>query len=94
MSQDDGGDPKTALIPRATVEEVVAYRNKAIELYGEAFTAIEAADKAMKAAHAMASQAAGGAEIYVSRARPILFYLPGILLPFRRRLSFLYGKIR
>jgi hypothetical protein len=59
------GQAKTELIPRATVEEIVAYRNKALELYGEAFTAIEAADKAMKAAHAMASQAAGGVQIYV-----------------------------
>jgi hypothetical protein len=54
------------LIPRATVEEIVARRNKALELYAEAWTAIEIADTAIKAAHAMAAQAAGGVDIYVN----------------------------
>lgn len=47
-----------ALVPRATVEELVGYRNRAIELYRDAFAAIEQADTAIKAAHAMGKRAA------------------------------------
>jgi len=50
------------LIPRSTVEEIVGYRNKALELYDQAFTAIEQADTAIKAAHAMAQRATGDAK--------------------------------
>ncbi|MGD9613800.1 MAG: DUF4942 domain-containing protein [Alphaproteobacteria bacterium] len=52
------------LIPRATIEEIVGYRNKALELYSEAWTAIEAADRAIKAANAMARLASGGVDAY------------------------------
>lgn len=43
---------------RATVESIVANRNEALRLYEQAYTAIAAADEAIKAAHAMARQAA------------------------------------
>lgn len=54
------------LIPRATIEEIVGYRNRALELYSEAFTAIERADTAIKAANEMAARAAGDVQVYVS----------------------------
>jgi Domain of unknown function (DUF4942) len=54
------------LIPRATVEQIVACRNRALELYGEAFTAIEQADTAIKAAHKMAALASGDVSVYVN----------------------------
>lgn len=53
------------LIPQATVEEIVAHRNNALRLYGEAFTAIEAADAAIKEAHAEAARAAGNVRPYI-----------------------------
>src|SRR3954468_4694026 len=54
----------TELVPRATIEEIVAYRNRALDLYVEAWTAIEAADRAVKAANEMADKAAGGTSAY------------------------------
>lgn len=49
---------KTDIVPRPTIETIVGFRNRALELYAEAFNAIEAADKAIKAAHEMARHAA------------------------------------
>lgn len=54
------------LIPRSTVEEIVGFRNKALELYAEAFTAIEQADTAIQAAHKMAALASGDVKVYVN----------------------------
>jgi len=51
---------KTDIVPRPTIETIVGFRNRALELYAEAFNAIEAADKAIKAAHEMARHAAPG----------------------------------
>lgn len=47
---------QNAIIPRSTIEEVVGYRNQALALYGEAWDAIEAADKKIKAAAAVATR--------------------------------------
>ncbi len=47
-----------ALIPRQTIEDIVKHRDHALELFASAWTAIEIASKAIKAAHAMALQAA------------------------------------
>lgn len=54
------------LMPRASIEEIVAHRNRALELYGQAFTAIEQADAAIKAAHREADLATGGCTPYVN----------------------------
>lgn len=59
MPLDDAGKSRE-LMPRATIEQVVAHRNKALELYETAFGRISEADAAMKAAHAEAAKAAGG----------------------------------
>ena len=52
------------LIPRATIEQVVGYRDKALELYAEAYVALEAADQAVKTAAKMAAQAHPGVNGY------------------------------
>jgi hypothetical protein len=52
------------IIPRATVEEIVAYRNKALELYADAYEAIDRAHEAVKTAHAMAARAHPGTNNY------------------------------
>lgn len=49
---------QTQLIPQATVEEIVARRNRAIDLYNEAYEAIVNADAKIKEAHAVANSAA------------------------------------
>lgn len=61
----DDTNTSGALIPRATIEEIVGYRNRALELYGEAWTAIEAAERAIKAANEMADRAGGGVSVGV-----------------------------
>jgi hypothetical protein len=45
----------TALVTKATVVEMVGYRDDAIALYRAAFDQIAAADAAMKAAHVVAA---------------------------------------
>lgn len=47
----------TALMPRATIAQLVDRRNKAIALYAEAYETIVAADNAVKKAQAMADSA-------------------------------------
>jgi hypothetical protein len=49
----------TALIPATTIEEIVGHRNKAIELYREAFEKIAIAEAAFKAANAEVREACG-----------------------------------
>lgn len=49
-----------ALVPRATIEEIVARRNRALDLFSRAFDAIEAADAAVRAARAELDEACGG----------------------------------
>jgi len=39
------------LIPRATIEQVVGHRNKAVELYAEAFERIKVASEAVDVAN-------------------------------------------
>jgi hypothetical protein len=53
-------DSAGALIPRATIEQIVAHRDRAIGLYGDAIDAIQRADAAIKAAQAEAELAAPG----------------------------------
>lgn len=48
----------SALVPRATIEDIVEHRNKALALYETAYSAIEAADAAVTAAHEMSRLAA------------------------------------
>lgn len=48
------------LVTRATIEAIVARRDRALELFGRAFDAIEAADAAVRAAHAEVAEACGG----------------------------------
>ena len=45
----------------------MAYRNRALELYAEAWAAVEIADKATKAAHDMVARAAPGQSYYAGR---------------------------
>jgi hypothetical protein len=48
------------LIPRATVEQIVAHRDRALELYAAAFDKITEAAEALQAAHAEAAKATLG----------------------------------
>lgn len=52
----------TQLVPRATVEQIVANRDAALTLYEQAYEALERADEALTAAHAMARRAAPSGE--------------------------------
>jgi hypothetical protein len=71
-----------SLIPRSTVEEIVSYRNRALELYEEAFSAIAAADGAIKRAHAMAERAAGDANSHIgSGALEVKEFYKAVQLP-------------
>jgi hypothetical protein len=54
----------TLPIPRATIADIVAHRNKALALYAEAFVIIEAADKAIKAAASEATRCHPGTNSY------------------------------
>jgi len=72
-----------ALVPRATIEELVGYRNKALELYREAFAAIETADRAIKAARAMGRRAAPhGTEYFgYDQASEVQAFMKAVQLP-------------
>jgi len=88
MPLDDTSKMKStggALIPRATIEEIVGYRNRALELYAEAFTAIEAAAAAIKQANEMADRAAGGVTCYTGddARREIEAFQEAVKLPDR-----------
>ncbi len=81
-----GNGAGTALVHRATIEEVVRYRNRALELYAEAYEAIGAADKAVKAAHEMAQRASPGINGYnYSQADEIKAFANAVRLPDRER---------
>jgi hypothetical protein len=54
----------TALVRRATVEEIVGYRNRALELYARAFDAIAEADAKIKEAADMARRVHPGTNSY------------------------------
>jgi hypothetical protein len=74
----------TTLIPRATIEDVVGFRDKALELYGEAWTAIERADAALRAAHDMAARAHPGVNNYnYDRCQELEEFYKAISLPER-----------
>ncbi|MBS4018752.1 MAG: DUF4942 domain-containing protein [Dechloromonas sp.] len=47
-----------AIVPRQSIEHIVACRDKALHLYEDAYRALELADRAVTAAHEMARQAA------------------------------------
>jgi hypothetical protein len=53
-----------AIMPRATIEQIVAARNAAITLYGKAFDVMAQADEALKEAAEMASRAHPGTNGY------------------------------
>jgi predicted RNA methylase len=81
---DDQATTGTAIMPRSTIEEIVGYRNKALELYAEAFAAIKRADAKIKAAHGMAARAAPGHNSYNhSSAREIEAFTKAVQLPER-----------
>lgn len=55
-----------ALMPRATIEQIVAFRNAALDLYATAYDKIVEADEAIKAAHEVARNASPGINSYTS----------------------------
>jgi len=74
----------TALMPRPTIEELVRYRNTALELYEVAFGKIAEADAAIKAAHEMARRASPGVNSYnVSHADEVKAFYNAVRLPDR-----------
>jgi predicted RNA methylase len=79
------GNSGTELVPRATIEEIVAHRNKALELYAEAFEAIAAADATIKAARAEADKAHPGADGagFYDNAQEVKAFFKAVRLPDR-----------
>lgn len=73
----------TGIVRRATVEEIVGYRNKALELYSTAYDAIGQADVAIKAAADMASRAHPGVNAYNARHQETEAFLEAVKLPDR-----------
>lgn len=74
----------TTVVPRATIEQTVECRDRAIELYGIAYEAIDRAALAMAAAHAMVDAAAPGARAYVDEHIPeIAAFHAAVRLPER-----------
>ncbi|QPC87104.1 DUF4942 domain-containing protein [Mesorhizobium sp. NBSH29] len=53
-----------AIMPRNTVEDIVSFRNQALELYADAYAKIAEADDAIRAAKKMASRASPGINSY------------------------------
>lgn len=74
-----------AIAPRQTIEHIVEQRNKALELYEQAYHALDIADAAVKAAHAMAQQAAplGVGNFTYDRIAEIDAFYKAISLPDR-----------
>lgn len=75
-----------ALVPRATIEDVVRYRNQAIALYEAAFGKIEEAHEALQAAREMASRCHPGVTSYnYDKAEEIKEFERAVQLPRRDR---------
>ncbi|MBA8904116.1 DUF4942 domain-containing protein [Phyllobacterium sp. P30BS-XVII] len=73
-----------ALMPRATIEDIVRYRDQAIALYEVAYTKIEEASEAIKAAHAMASNCHPGTNSYnYAEGKEIEAFRKAVRLPER-----------
>lgn len=75
-----------AIMPRNTVEDIVRFRNEAIELYGVAYAKVEEADAAIKAAAKVASRAYPGINSYNhSQAKEIQAFHAAVNLPDKER---------
>lgn len=73
-----------ALIPRSTIEQIVGYRNKALELYAEAFDKIAVASAAVDKAAGMWKLASPGINNYNStRADEVKAFHHAVCLPDR-----------
>lgn len=74
------------LVPRDTVELIVGYHDKALELYARAYDLLEVADAAVKAAHEMAGRAHPGINGFnYDRAKEVEAFHNAIKLPPRDR---------
>lgn len=77
---------RTELVPRATIEDVVRYRDEAIRLYESAFDKIEEAHGSIQAAHMMAERAHPGVTSYNhDRAEELQEFYNAIRLPRKDR---------
>ncbi len=75
-----------ALVPRATVEDVVRYRNQTIALYEAAFDKIEEAHEALQSAREMAARCHPGVTSYnYDKAEEIKEFERAVQLPRRDR---------
>jgi hypothetical protein len=75
-----------ALVPRATIEDVVRYRNQTIGLYETAFDKIEEAHEALEAAREMAARCHPGVTSYnYDRAQEIDEFNSAVRLPRKER---------
>lgn len=81
--EDDKNQTAGALIPRATIEQIVGHRNRAIALYEEAFSGIAEADAKIKAARAETEKAAPGQHFYDGREREVENFHKAVQLPDR-----------
>ncbi|MCW5697349.1 MAG: hypothetical protein KIS96_11540 [Bauldia sp.] len=86
IDDDEPAPSAGELIPRSTIEQVCAYRDRAVALYEEAFAAIEAASEAVAAAEGMVARATpgqeGGGWLY-ERAPEIEAFANAVKLPAR-----------
>ncbi|MER9768930.1 DUF4942 domain-containing protein [Mesorhizobium sp. M0189] len=75
-----------AIMPRATVEDIVGYAAKSLEMFDVAFDKIEDADRAIKAAHETARRAYPGVNNYnYEKADEINAFHNAVKLPDRDR---------
>lgn len=76
----------TDIVPRATIEDVVRYRNEALRLYEAAFDRIEEAHAAFTAAHDMAARAHPGVTSYnYDKAQELEEFNSAVRLPRKDR---------
>jgi len=75
-----------ALVPRATIDDVVRFRNQTIALYEDAFEKIEAAHDALQAAREMASRCHPGVTSYnYDKAEELKEFERAVQLPRKER---------
>lgn len=75
-----------ALVPRATIDDVVRYRNQTIALYEAAFAKIEEAHAALKAAHEMGERCHPGVTSYnYDKAEELEEFHKAVQLPRKER---------
>lgn len=71
-----------AIVPRATIETIVAARNQSLALYETAYDRMVEADEAIKEAHAMASRCSPGVNSYTySQADEVKAFEKALALP-------------